>query len=264
MQNHVQKTPELPQLTESPPLRWPRGSLVLLPPITSSRKGQPLSSTRVPDDTGEPPGSGRDHHPAHPSRAHSPGGVELVRIVPGQVREVEAPRVEDQGGQVDHVAARQGEAGGSASVWGSQVGHKPMRRGREHSGCRRNIRGRPGFRMGQRGACSPKPLALASVVCLGPRINPPTSLGLMTGQSSLISLQTSKLPLPPAAGNKGNGTSVGFCSGRKAPSPRTRGMLCLSSNRKIAAGGQPGLGVRGTGPGSLRRRPRRYLGAGDG
>lgn len=56
--------------------------------------------------------------------------------------------------------------------------------------------------MGQRRACSPKPLALSSVVCLGPRINPPTSLGLMTGQSSLISVQTSKLPLSPAAGNE--------------------------------------------------------------
>ena len=60
-----------------------------------------------------------------------------MRIVPGQVREVEAPRIEDQGGQVDHVAARQGEAGDSASVWGAWAVHERMR-GREHSGCRRN------------------------------------------------------------------------------------------------------------------------------
>ena len=51
-----------------------------------------------------------------------------MRIVPGQVREVEAPRIEDQGGQVDHGAARQGEAGGSASVRGARAGHEPTRR----------------------------------------------------------------------------------------------------------------------------------------
>ena len=80
----------------------------------------------------------------------------------------------------------------------------------------------------------------------------------MTSQSSLISLQTSKLPLSPAAGNKGNRTSVGFCSGREAPSPRTRGMLCLSANwqtGQVVLGASRGLVLGGRGLGACRGGP---------
>ena len=41
-----------------------------------------------------------------------------MHVVPGQVREVEAPRIEDQGGQVDHVAARRGGRGLSLGAGG--------------------------------------------------------------------------------------------------------------------------------------------------
>lgn len=80
-----------------------------------------------------------------------------MRAAPGQVREVEAPGIEDQGGQVDHVAARQGEAGGSASVRGgmgrarADEGKGALRMQEEH------LRGRTASRMGQRRAGSPKP-----------------------------------------------------------------------------------------------------------
>ena len=52
------------------------------------------------------------------SGAHLPGearAVEIVHIVPGQVRELEASRIEDQGGQIDYAAARQGGAGDTLS-----------------------------------------------------------------------------------------------------------------------------------------------------
>lgn len=41
--------------------------------------------------------------------------MELVRAVSGQVREMEASRVEDQGGQINHVSARQGGEGNISS-----------------------------------------------------------------------------------------------------------------------------------------------------
>lgn len=51
------------------------------------------------------------------SEAHLPGEarvVELVHTVSGQVREMEASRSEDQGGQINHASARQGREALSA------------------------------------------------------------------------------------------------------------------------------------------------------
>lgn len=41
--------------------------------------------------------------------------MEHVRTVSGQVREMEASRVEDQGGHINHTAARQGRSGDISS-----------------------------------------------------------------------------------------------------------------------------------------------------
>ena len=104
--------------------------------------------------------------------------------------------------------------------------------------------------MGQRRACSPKPLALSSVVCLFGFDDRPVQFNFSSD------LETSTF----SSCRKRNGTSVGFCSGREAPSPRTRGMLCLSSNQQtgqVVLGasqglvlGARGLGACGGGPGA--------------
>lgn len=56
--------------------------------------------------------------PQRGSEARLPGearAVELVRTVSSQVREMEASGIEDQGGQINHVSARQGEEGSISS-----------------------------------------------------------------------------------------------------------------------------------------------------
>lgn len=52
------------------------------------------------------------------SESRLPGearAIELVRTVSGQEREMEASRVEDQGGHINHAAARQGRSGDISS-----------------------------------------------------------------------------------------------------------------------------------------------------
>lgn len=56
--------------------------------------------------------------PQRGSEARLPGearAVELVCTVSSQVREMEASGIEDQGGQINHVSARQGREGSISS-----------------------------------------------------------------------------------------------------------------------------------------------------
>lgn len=130
-------------------------------------------------------------------------------------------RLQDRAGQGTHSALGSSGAGGaSPASAGTGAVHRQIsepqllprtKRGRTTQDCgmdplREGRESQPSWHT----AGSPKPSCL---ICLRPGINPPTSLGSMTGRSSSILLQTSKLPIAPSSANKRNfRTRVGSSS----------------------------------------------------